>query len=478
MSSSSNNSNDREATKRLAQQGQWKTPPLPVFASSGTAATASITTNMPISDLEGSIPTTPDEYARMLQEAYKRGAEAASRGQLGAGGDNAAALMMGEDGGFHHGNNTNHAAVPSSQMNHHGMTAPPRQFVASNTQPAPPFGAGGGQPTAPPKSVMTMHANAANNYNFPLPQQVPAMVVQQPPPPPSIINNNVMKPGNIGGVHKATSLPDIASFHHHQETATDEEEKRKKRLARNRASARLRRLKKKNLVDSYEGEVGILEAALNKLRSHRWSDPSTYSNQDGSDGNNNHHHEALIEALSMERGQQLLTPQSRRTLIQSIVTQQKSQVDNLLQCQLENWMLSCLANNNNNNDDEEMNQLTSELASILQLTPQQKADISKQTTDILQDISDLRTISSCLDAILQNEWLLDSGVDEIASQFTSILNPSQISKFLLWTDHNAESIDKLDYVNLNDVVGVGNEKDISDAPVFEFGVDEGIEGGD
>jgi hypothetical protein len=61
-------------------------------------------------------------------------------------------------------------------------------------------------------------------------------------------------------------------------------------------------------------------------------------------------------------------------------------------------------------------------------------------------------------------------VDEVASQFTSILNPSQMSKFLLWTDHNADAIDKLDYVN----VGVGLEN----APVFEFGVDEGMDGGD
>ena len=103
-------------------------------------------------------------------------------------------------------------------------------------------------------------------------------------------------------------MPEIASYHHHEANANanNEEEKRKNRLARNRVSARLRRLKKKNLVghffiyfkyafgvcifvvvdyfkhiilsinissltqiDSYEGEVGILEAALSKLQSHK-----------------------------------------------------------------------------------------------------------------------------------------------------------------------------------------------------------------
>ena len=227
-------------------------------------------------------------------------------------------------------------------------------------------------------------------------------------------------------------------------------------------------------VDSYEGEVGILEAALSKLRSHKWT----------ADNNN---HEALIEALSMERGQQPLTAESRRELIQSIVTQQKEQVANLMECQMENWMLSCLADamlspsngganameNNgasDNHADAEMNELTNELQAILQLTPDQLTRIQQSSQGCIREIQDLCTVEQCLDAILTNRWLLDEGVDEVASQFTSILNPSQLSKFLLWTDHNADAIEKLDYVN----VGVG----VENAPVFEFGVDEGMDGGE
>ena len=188
----------------------------------------------------------------------------------------------------------------------------------------------------------------------------------------------------------------------------------------------------------------------------------------------------------MERGQQPLTPESRKELIQSIVTQQKEQVTNLLDCQMENWMLSCLADTilsssdggdqnsasgaNNTAQDEEMNELTNELQSILQLTPDQLTRIQQSSHGITREIQDLNTVDQCLDSILSNQWLLDEGVDEVASQFTSILNPSQMSKFLLWTDHNADAIDKLDYVN----VGVGLEN----ALVFEFGVDEGMDGGD
>jgi hypothetical protein len=213
-------------------------------------------------------------------------------------------------------------------------------------------------------------------------------------------------------------------------------------------------------VDSYEGEVGILEAALTKLRSHKWS----------TDDNN---HEALIEALSMERGQQPLTPESRKELIQSIVNQQKEQLENLMECQMENWLLSCLAGGNENSDmkdNEEVNQLTNELQLTLQLTPQQLLEIQQASTGCIREIQDLNMASSCLDSVISNQWLLDEGVDEVASQFTNILNPSQLSKFLLWTDHNSDAIEKLDYVNV--------ATSMENAPVFEFGIDEGMDGGD
>ncbi|KAL3770528.1 hypothetical protein ACHAWO_002245 [Cyclotella atomus] len=421
-------SNDREATKRLAQQGQWKTPPLPIFASGShhpQPLPPESSSSDPVIPLPTTLPATPDEYARMLQEAYKRGAEAAR------------AQKTEEDY-----TDTSAAAV-----------APSAAYAAAPQYNNPQ------QQQYPQKSVSTMQANAAANYNFPLLQQSTSNTL------PSTSNTLSSTSDALGtttatAAHqptfKSVSMPDISSYH--QEAATEEEEKRKKRLARNRASARLRRLKKKNLVDSYEGEVGILEASLAKLRSHTWSTTNTTDN-----------HEALIEALSMERGQQPLTPQNRRELIQAIVTQQKEQVENLMDCQLENWMLSCVSTTSENTEDELMKELTDELSNLLQLTPSQLHQISQSSTGCIREIQDLNTISSCLNSILSNEWLLDEGVDEIASQFTGILNPNQLSKFLLWTDHNAEAIEKLDYVNVGGV---------ESGPVFEFGVDEGMEGGD
>ena len=65
---------DREdATKKLAQQGQWRTPPLPVFTASANIPPQGASAD---GGASSALPTSADEYALMLQEAYKRGQQA------------------------------------------------------------------------------------------------------------------------------------------------------------------------------------------------------------------------------------------------------------------------------------------------------------------------------------------------------------------------------------------------------------------
>ena len=61
--------------------------------------------------------------------------------------------------------------------------------------------------------------------------------------------------------------PDMLSIYQKMQ---EEDERRRKRLARNRNSARARRLKKKNMVEAYETEVSHLEMTLKKLGNHQW----------------------------------------------------------------------------------------------------------------------------------------------------------------------------------------------------------------
>mmetsp|Transcript_27056 Transcript_27056/g.55232 ORF Transcript_27056/g.55232 Transcript_27056/m.55232 type:complete len:550 (+) Transcript_27056:122-1771(+) len=511
---------DREATKRLAQHGQWRTPPMPAFASTdttskpttthagGTPANPGSVVSAVAPVMPRNLPTTPDEYARMLQEAYRRGAEAGARGKPKSASPPAVAPRA-----------HNTQTVPNAQSSHTPGVNPSTAYAAklhahAQHQPAgmppPPTVQYMAPPPIPSPLTTSMnggaHAHPAGPSSAAVSHHVPMSTANYPTatapvtsPMPSAASHNVhhaqyhhsiapvttashpmaAAPAGVAAGNRSVSLPDISSYAAH---ANDEEEKRKKRLARNRASARLRRLKKKNLVDSYEGEVGILEAALSKLKAHRW----------GSSNPDSNNHDALIEALSMERGQQPLTPEKRSELIQSIIIQQREQVANLMECQLENWILSMLAeselgkdengkNSQSNNVkseddnvldpvDQELNELTAELQSVLQLSPDQLTRIQQSSRGCEREVQDLFTVDNCLESILSNQWLLDEGVDEVAGQFTSILNTSQLSKFLLWSDHNADAIEKLDYVN----VGNGSEQ----GPVFEFGIDEGLEGGD
>jgi len=299
--------------------------------------------------------------------------------------------------------------------------------------------------------------------------------------------SNAMGGGSSIGMEKSRSisLPDINSY---EENAGVEEAKRIKRLARNRASARLRRLRKKNLVDSYEGEVGVLETSLSKLRAHKWgvgADP-----------------EALLEALSMDRGQQTIDAEKRKELVSSILDQQREQVRNVMECQMENIVLGWIARQDNdtsntnksnqmvnpltegkvkieeqqqdnNNSQLELISLSNELNNLLQLSPEQKKQLCAATEGVEEEMKAIETVETCLKAMSSNTWLMNEGVEECTDQFTSILSGSQMSKFLLWADHNSEAIDTLDYVN----APPANSAPAS-LPMFVFGIDDGPQGDD
>lgn len=325
----------------------------------------------------------------------------------------------------------------------------------------------------------TVLVNNGNNNNVVLQQE------QQPPPqhvPTGHTNDDVHNHNdNVNNnAPRSISLPDMTRY---AARASAEENKRKKRLARNRASARLRRLKKKNLVDTYEGEVGVLETSLAKLRTHSWGQ--------------GHDHEALLEALSMDRGQQAIPPEARQDFIRDILKQQKEQVENIKDVHLEVLLLNWLANyetvHTDNNDprppesssaeqqpssspdkdDADTVQLAEELNALLSLTPAQKEQLRATTQACHEERQAIETVDLCLDAMLNNEWIMNHPVEECTRDFMSVLNKGQMSKFLLWTDHNSEAIDQLDYVNASPAGAPPAQ-----SPVFLFGTDsEQLDGG-
>ena len=199
-------------------------------------------------------------------------------------------------------------------------------------------------------------------------------------------------------------------------------------------------------VDSYEGEVGVLEASLRKLKAHTWGTHTS--------------HEALLEALSMERGQQEISEEQRRELLQEILEQQLQQAQFLQEAQMEQSILQLAVEQP---DDD----LSKELKELLQLTPQQEQEISRATQGLDKEVDAMETLVECLQAMQSTGWLTNDGVTALTKEFTSILHPNQLSKFLLWTDANAEAIEQLDYCN----APPGNAPPQS-APTFCFGIDD------
>lgn len=238
---------------------------------------------------------------------------------------------------------------------------------------------------------------------------------------------------------RSMSLPDMTSY-----GAQQDEEKRQKRLARNRASAKLRRLRKKNLVDAYETEVGILEKTLKQLQAHEWG---TMDNP-----------RALTEALSMDRGQQVLTAEERRQAAADILQQQLDYLNMLEELIQEQFILQKAR------DHPELQDLIESLG----LTPQQLDQLAQAHSGWEEEWEALQTVKASLQAMKDNNWLWNTGCLSIVEEFMSVLHKNQISKFLLWADHNVEAIDELDGVNAPSSVPQG--------PVFHFGVNSNPDG--
>lgn len=387
--------------KRTALAGQWRTPPTPFFPSNETEDVAPTpvavapaiappppaTTNTTATAAQ--LPNSAEDYAKALQEAYRRGAEAAAL---------AAQQRV--------------ATVASCpELVQPGVPAPPQvtqQVLAPVPNPAP-------------SSSTTTMMGISSSTDVPMTNASTAAAAtaqQQQPQPPK----------------KSASLPDMASY-----AAAAEDEKRKKRLARNRASARLRRLRKKNLVDAYETEVGVLETALGNLDRHAWGTGLSTS--------------ALVASLSMDRGQQPLAAKERCAAATELLEQQLRYLD-FLQGMLEEQRVLQQVAAGSFPDADQLD---------LQLTPEQCQQILANANGFEDEWNALQTVKSSLQAMKENEWLWNEGCGAVSEQFMAVLHKNQVAKFLQWCDHNAEAIEELDAVHAVHTV--------ADSPVFSFGMD-------
>ena len=318
---------NEEERKLRALAGQWKTPPMPAYASAMHARpkqhimhqhSPPITTSsndnigsgkiMTTSSLppRASLPDNSEEYAKALQEAYRKGAEAAALMAQQQQIPSAASCPN-----FSTGSSQQQPASSTSTAVNNGITSvdetamatsvnafqldhqihPPPQQQMSTTIPDP-LSSSMPPPLPPSAATSAVHhqhhphqtqityasQHLAEQQPFLQPQrsqqqqyhvttqqqtQMTATPLLQPvtassaaPRHPKPIKAAASKQSKLQSQQqqpgRSLSMPDMSTY-----TAEAEDEKRLKRLARNRASARLRRLRKKNLVSRIEMNIYI-----------------------------------------------------------------------------------------------------------------------------------------------------------------------------------------------------------------------------
>lgn len=233
-----NGGTNDSASKRAAPAGQWRTPPLPAFFPSygqQPAAQPQVTkqqhTHAP-PDQGLKIPGNSEEYAKALQDAYRKGAEAAQRI---AHQQHINIPTTNSCPNFSTGSKAASQISPMAVVSEE--TAYSHKVHPTSTLSAIPDPLSSSMPPPPPASVS--HAPIHPQHHQPQP-------VSHSQHHDYSASTKPVAPANTKS-GRSVSLPDMSAF-----AAQAEEEKRQKRLARNRASARLRRLRKKNLVSFFQ----------------------------------------------------------------------------------------------------------------------------------------------------------------------------------------------------------------------------------
>ena len=413
LNSSQEESSDSDrAVKKSAVFGQWRTPPQPFFPSAPTAqhlnnATANTSNKVPpyaappqvyqpsSTEIDSATPDLSGMDLASLQEAYRRGMAAAaalSKHQMETGQN----VFVDPHPELLH----QHQSCPNLQELKSEREHTPPVYVPAQVHPPPShmYTSQSSAPPLPPPAPLPQQESFSVSYPItPQQQQIKLEPIVQSqyaaPQPPS---QPQPQPPGLTMAARSVSLPDFQHQVGYSQDPTSmatspvpagttpDDEKRRKRLARNRASARLRRLRKKNLVESYEGEVTVLEQALSKLQNHKWN-------------NEEADHTALLDALSMERGQQALDQNTRRELVKSILEQQREQVANWQVAHLESRMLGWLVRN----------------------APQVSASANNGTDTVMTE-----AVNSSSDVIKTEERKLDEEEIEVAKELMELLNLS------------------------------------------------------
>ncbi|HEY9817499.1 MAG TPA: hypothetical protein V6D20_17100, partial [Candidatus Obscuribacterales bacterium] len=142
-------------------------------------------------------------------------------------------------------------------------------------------------------------------------------------------------------------------------------------------------------VDAYETEVGILEKTLQQLKAHEWGCPTT-GPAAAAAATSEKSHQSLLEALCMDRGQQVISSEQRAEQCQDILEQQLQQMELLRQVQFEQQLLAATSSEQKD-EDPEIAEMANELSQVLELTDDQKSQLQGASKGLDEEMVALDT---------------------------------------------------------------------------------------
>ncbi|CAI5744952.1 unnamed protein product [Peronospora destructor] len=231
--------------------------------------------------------------------------------------------------------------------------------------------------------------------------------------------------------------PDLLSIY---QKLQEEDDRRQRRLERNRASARVRREKKKGMVETYEGEVSKLESLLNMLKNHEFGT-----------GNEEELATALENSSAEHLRHALMSKDAKMELMARILGQHSRNTDAIRRANAENQALIAAASDNA--------ELFLSLRTQLGLTDDQCQRIASFSVPASDEALKLDAIRKCFSALRAHDWLYVPGIETILHQSRNAMSTHQFQKFLSWSVENRPSIDQLQFMPTSSVAE--SEKDLT-----------------
>eukprot|EP00617_Octactis_speculum_P012330 CAMPEP_0185781606 /NCGR_PEP_ID=MMETSP1174-20130828/102982_1 /TAXON_ID=35687 /ORGANISM="Dictyocha speculum, Strain CCMP1381" /LENGTH=791 /DNA_ID=CAMNT_0028471655 /DNA_START=143 /DNA_END=2515 /DNA_ORIENTATION=- len=316
---------------------------------------------------------------------------------------------------------------------------------------------------------------AARSMSFPAQLYNLNNMQQHPPAIARPVSGSAATPGPASGLtpmpvdqgnmlRNIISCPDFFSLCQRMHT---EDERRRKRLARNRASARLRREKRKSLVETSEQELAQLEAAMAKLREHRWGKGQPVNELQEC-------LEATTQSLEHFTGLQLSTSHesARRILWQQRDALTSSRMEHL--GTLATRVAAALppssqqfglnddamdvgaagddgAQEGGGGADSDQTADLRELATRLHLDPEQRNAAQAAVgggshgDEVISDLSlDFLILDKCIESLHHQLWGQFPTLDGVIEAWRTMLTPQQLNKYLNWVDMNRETVAALE----------------------------------